>query len=98
MEVAMVEAVLKSSMIKKYCSQSLARSYPGAMSHSRWITTAKRLLHLYVASECTSDNLKTMATYAMRCNNYVVLHQNETLVYYGYIHLWRTISRSQYLP
>ncbi|KAK2577113.1 hypothetical protein KPH14_011881 [Odynerus spinipes] len=32
------------------CSSELANCQPGKMAHSRWLTTANRILRLYVAS------------------------------------------------
>src|SRR6218665_946550 len=54
------------AVINGYCHPALFRRDPGAMSHSRWIKTANRILHLYVSSKCPSNNLKTLATYVFR--------------------------------
>lgn len=47
------------------CSLELANTKPGPMSHSRWLTTANRILRLYVSTEVPSENLKTLATFIM---------------------------------
>lgn len=57
----MCEAISKGE-----CSLGLSKRNPGALNHSRWITTANRLLRLYVASRKPSTNLKHLVTYIMR--------------------------------
>ena len=87
------------AVITGCCSLSLSRRDPGAMSHSRWLTTANRILRLYVASECPSDNLKTLATYVVRVYGPMWFHiKMKPSCKDGSLHLWRTISRSRYLP
>jgi hypothetical protein len=87
------------AVIKGCCSQSLSRRDPGAMSHSRWLTTANRILRLYVASECPSDNLKTLAIYMVRVYAPMWFYiKMKPSCKDGSMHLWRTISRSHYLP
>jgi hypothetical protein len=48
------------------CSVGLLKKSPGTMSHSRWLTTANRLLRLYIASEEPSENLKTLVLYVIK--------------------------------
>ncbi|GBM43342.1 hypothetical protein AVEN_166089-1 [Araneus ventricosus] len=43
------------------CSDDLARRSPGTLSHSRWLTTANRVLRLYVSSPASSLKLKQIA-------------------------------------
>lgn len=57
----MCEAISKGE-----CSLALSKRNPGALNHSRWITTANRLLRLYVASHEPSTNLKHLVIYIMR--------------------------------
>jgi hypothetical protein len=48
------------------CSNELSKRDPGAMSHARWLTTANRLLRLYVSTENPSENLISLATYIVK--------------------------------
>lgn len=48
------------------CSSSLAQQNPGKMGHARWLTTANRILRLYVSSEEPSDNFKCIVEYIMK--------------------------------
>jgi hypothetical protein len=48
------------------CSQDLARRNPGKMSHSRWLTTANRILRLYIGTENPTENLKTIVNYIVK--------------------------------
>lgn len=41
-----------------HLSASLASRSPGALNHSRWLTTANRILRLYVSTEAPTKNLK----------------------------------------
>ena len=45
------------AVVSGECSPDLARRNPGKMVHSRWLTTANRLLRLYVSEESPSENL-----------------------------------------
>ena len=44
------------------CSNELSKRDSGATSHARSLTTANRLLRLYVSVEHPSDNLVTQVT------------------------------------
>jgi hypothetical protein len=39
---------------------------PGTLNHSRWITTATRILHLYTRTEQPSEVLKLLTTYIVK--------------------------------
>ncbi|GBO32825.1 hypothetical protein AVEN_27169-1, partial [Araneus ventricosus] len=45
------------------CSDELARRSPGTLSDSRWLTTANRVLRLYVSSPAASLKLKQIAEF-----------------------------------
>lgn len=45
------------------CSDDLANRDPGKISHARWLTTANRILRVYVSSENPSENLKILTKY-----------------------------------
>ncbi|VEN46785.1 unnamed protein product [Callosobruchus maculatus] len=48
------------------CHQDIAAIQPGPVVHSRWLTTANRILRLYVACEEPSRELIQLATYIMK--------------------------------
>ncbi|GBL86819.1 hypothetical protein AVEN_96051-1 [Araneus ventricosus] len=48
------------------CSDELARLIPGTLSHSRWLTTANRVLRLYVSSPAPSLKLKQISEFVMK--------------------------------
>jgi hypothetical protein len=80
------------------CSVDLSRRDPGAMSHARWLTTANRILRLYAASECPSENLKTLATFVVKvyAPGWFRVKMNSSCKD-GAINLWHMISASRYL-
>jgi len=49
-----------------YCPQALPKREPGALNHSRWLTTANRLLRFYVSTEDPSEGLKALAHYVVK--------------------------------
>jgi hypothetical protein len=48
------------------CSADMACKSPGKMSHARWLTTANRILRLYVSTSEPSDTLKTIVLFIMK--------------------------------
>src|SRR6218665_2060583 len=48
------------------CGVDLALRNPGCLNHSRWLTTANRILLLYVSDKKPSENRKTLVTYIIR--------------------------------
>lgn len=48
---------------KEHCPCDLALRKPGLMYHSRWLTTANRILRLYVGLDTPSNNIKTLVTF-----------------------------------
>jgi hypothetical protein len=86
------------SVSKGHCSLPLSRRDPGALSHSRWLTTANRLLRLYVATENPSCNLTTVVTYIVRvyAPMWFAIKSNPSCKD-GSKHLWQTIVKSRYL-
>ena len=47
------------------CSESLQHRYPGNISHSRWLTTANRILRLYMSTENPSENFQLIVKFIM---------------------------------
>ena len=48
------------------CDDDLANKKPGPVNHSRWLTTATRILRLYVATEKPSKKLMTLSSYVVK--------------------------------
>src|SRR5277367_31615 len=48
------------------CPDDLAAKLPGPVNHARWLTTACRILRLYVTEVDPTDALKALATFVMR--------------------------------
>ena len=80
------------------CSKDLALQKPGPIVHSRWLTTANRLLRLYVATENPSETLRNLVTYVMKVCALVWFHiKTKSSCSEGSRHLWRMIKFSRYL-
>ena len=78
---------------------ALSKREPGTMSHSRWLTTANRLLRLYVATADPSDSLKTLVRYVVTVYAQMWFSiKNKPSCKDGSRHLWQTIRLSRYLP
>ncbi|GBN78737.1 hypothetical protein AVEN_129489-1 [Araneus ventricosus] len=71
---------------------------PGTLSHSRWLTTANRVLRLYVSFPAPSLKLKQIAEFVMKVYtpNWFNIKSKHSLKD-GAKHVWNTISRSRYL-
>lgn len=81
------------------CSPELSNRDPGKLNHSRWLTTANRLLRLYVASDEPSTSLVSLVTYIIKV--YVPLWfsiKSKPSCKDGALHLFRMIELSRYLP
>ena len=77
-------------------SEGLANTNPGQMAHSRWLTTANRILRLYVSIDEPSQTLKNYwrihnkgVCSCLVCNKKNSSFQN------GALHLFRTIELTQ---
>lgn len=80
-------------------SEDLANTQPGKMAHSRWITTANRVLRLYVATSNPPENLKCLTEFILKV--YAVTWFSIKVrpeVKYGPEHLLNLIKRSRYMP
>jgi len=66
--------------------------------HSRWLTTANRLLRLFVATPSPSENLTTLVKYVIKVYAPVWFHiKVHSACTEGPKHVWRLISFSRYL-
>ena len=80
------------------CCSDFALQKPGPVCHSRWLTTANRLLRLYVATQNPTENLVTLATYVMEVYAPVWFHiKTKSECTEDSRHLWRMIKYSRYL-
>ena len=80
------------------CSADLALRKPGPVVHSRWLTTANRLLRLYVATERPSSNLITLVTYVIKVYGPVWFHiKVHSSCTEGCKNIWKMIEFSRYL-
>ncbi|KAL4084226.1 hypothetical protein QTP88_028052 [Uroleucon formosanum] len=48
------------------CSIDLSRRNPGKQTHSRWLTTANRILRLYISIKSPTENLKILAEFLLK--------------------------------
>jgi len=80
-------------------SSELARMKPGKVAHSRRLTTAARILRLYMSVDKPPSVPKTMATYVMKVYVPVwfVVKCRPTCIC-GSRYLFELIKRSRYLP
>ena len=77
---------------------TLALQKPGPVVHSRWLTTANRILRLYASSDCPSVNLVHLTTYIMKV--YAPMWFNiktKPFCMDGTRHLWMLIRLTRYL-
>jgi hypothetical protein len=80
------------------CSTDLASRRPGPVVHSRWLTTANRLLRLYISTDCPSVSLIVLATYVINVYAPVWFNiKSKSSCSEGTRHLWNMIKLSRYL-
>lgn len=81
-----------------HCSESLLKRNPGNVCHSRWLTTANRILRLYVAQENPTEALVTLATFIVKVYAPMWFKiKTKPSVIYGAQHLHQSIVLSRYL-
>lgn len=77
---------------------SLATRNPGKLSHARWLTTANRILRLYVSTTNPSANLIEIATFIIKVYAPMWFYiKTKPTIKDAPLNLWRTISLSRYL-
>jgi hypothetical protein len=69
------------------------------MVHSRWLTTANRLLRLYISTKNPSTNLKILTNYVMKvyAPSWFTIKMKPSCTQ-GTRHLFETVCLSRYLP
>lgn len=81
------------------CTPDLAARSPGKLSHARWLTTANRILRLYISQKNPSESLKILTTYVMKVYAPIWFHiKLKPSCVDGSRHLFKLIQLSRYLP
>ena len=81
------------------CSLELASRKAGPLVQSRWLTTASRILRLFVSTVIASPGLKILVQYVLKVyapTCFVIKHLSG--LEHGARHAWNTIQRSSFLP
>lgn len=80
------------------CPTALSTKSPGKLSHARWLTTANRVLRLYIGTEEPSLEIETIVEYIVKVYAKVwFLTKTEPSCTAGAQHLWEVIHYSRYL-
>lgn len=81
------------------CSEHLASMKPGPLNLSRWLTTAARILRLYVTKPVASENLKKLAFFVMKVYApFWFLVKSQPQAIHGSRHLFKYIQWTRNLP
>ncbi|CAH1111453.1 unnamed protein product [Psylliodes chrysocephalus] len=87
------------SIREGYCPDNLSKKDPGKMGHARWLTTANRLLRLYISTELLSENLILLANFVMKVYAPVWFSiKTQPSIQYGSVHLYEMIHKSREFP
>ena len=88
-----------TAVINGQCPQDLSLCNPGAINHSRWLTTGNRILQLYIGSQKPSHELIILAKFVIRvyAPMWFSIKCNPSCKN-GACYLFQTILRSRYLP
>lgn len=82
-----------------HCAEDVANLEPGNLNHSRWLTTANRVLRLYISTSKPENGLKTLTTFIVKVYApswfRIKIHES---VKNGAKHLLDFIQSSRYLP
>lgn len=80
------------------CSLDLSRKNPGKLSHARWLTTANRILRLYVSTRSPSTKLRVLTEYIIKVYGPVWFKvKSKHSCKDGAKHLFSIIKLSRYL-
>ena len=87
-----------TAVVNGQCPQDLSLRNPGAINHSRWLTTSNRILRLYIGSEKPSHELITLAKFVIRvyAPMWFSIKCNPSCEN-GARHLFQTIHKSRHL-
>ena len=82
-----------------HCSSELGNRKPGPICHSRWLTTASRILRLYVSTEKPDKNLVILVTYIQKVYAPIWFEvKSKHSCTDGSRHLFRMVQYTRYLP
>lgn len=80
-------------------SEDLKNRKIGPVAHSRWLTTAMRILRTYASDDEPSANLKNIATYIVQVYAPAIYNiKYKSSIVYGPIHLAQIIKSAQCMP
>lgn len=83
---------------RKFLQQFKTRAI-GPISHSRWTTTANRILRVYVSDSKPSAKLKTIAKYIITVYAPAMFEiKHKPSIAYGAVHLAQIVKSSRFLP
>ncbi|VEN43556.1 unnamed protein product, partial [Callosobruchus maculatus] len=88
-----------NAISKGTVNENLSKRSPGKIVHSRWLTTANRILRLYVSTAEPSENLVTLVTFILKVYSpmwFIIKAKPSCLQ--GAFNVWKMISLSRYLP
>lgn len=81
------------------CNTELVHRSPGKMAHSRWVTTANRILRLYISTVNPSKQLLILATFVVQVYGPMWFEiKRNSLVTNAPSNLFKAITLSRYLP
>lgn len=91
--------MIYSAVSSGICPQNLAKMNPGKIHHARWLTTANRILRLYISTVAPSETLKILVQYIMKVYIPVWFQiKCNPSADQGAKHLHQLILKSQFLP
>ncbi|XP_050308327.1 uncharacterized protein LOC126744782 [Anthonomus grandis grandis] len=89
---------INTAVITGNCPTDLAHKSPGKISHARWLTTANRILRLYVATIHPTENLCHLAQFIVKVYAPVWFQiKTHPSCKDGSRNLWKLIQNSRYL-
>lgn len=81
------------------CDNGLARQNPGPVSTARWLTSASRILRLYVSKSQPSENLKNLVKFIVKVYApFWFLVKSKPLAIHGSRHVFKYIQWIRQLP
>jgi hypothetical protein len=89
---------ITTAVVEGRCPEGLSQRDPGKISHSRWLTTANRILRLYMSTEEPSQALKELTTFVVKVYAPVWFNiRNKPYFTCGSWHTWNMIRLSRYM-
>ena len=84
------------AVISGFCSEDLASRQPGKMNHARWLTTANRILRVYVSTKEPSNDLIDIVTFIKKvyAPMWFEIKQKSSIAH-GSRHIYNMIKKSK---